>query len=199
MADKKAQKPVRKQTTAPAEVIEVPPVVAAKPDPEKEQLVKALLEKAAENEALKIIARSSGGERIVLKNLGHCDLVIPVEGAPPVYLRVSGAMSTGSVPLHVYERLRRETKWFDDGLISVLGETTATNPNAIDDPDVWLDSVDEANVEAAVCTITAEGALNRLWFALMARRDKPTGKDLLIKQSIAARYEALFDIELGEE
>jgi hypothetical protein len=163
-----------------------------------ELLEKALLSKAAEVEALRAAGSTSyGGQRVVLQNTGYVQLAIPVEGEGTLILDGRGVTSTASVPVHVYARLKRETDWFEQGYVTVLGEVN-DNPNIIVDPEAWVANIIEDRVVMDMQKITSEGALNKLWTYVEAIKN-PTAKVLLIKNAIQNRYQELFDITLVED
>lgn len=160
-------------------------------------LEKALLQKSAENEALKAAGRAGAGDRVVLENTGMVQVVIPVEGEPDLVLDVKGVRRTGSVPLHVYTRLKRDTKLFEKGYI-IRADEPVTNPNVILDVEEWVENLNEREISSVVNKITSEGTLHRIWNYLDTV-ESPTGKHLLLRKAVTVRTKELFDYDLVED
>lgn len=160
-----------------------------------EQLQRALMDLSTENLALKTAIKSSGGgDRVVLENTGYVQITVPIDGEPTLVLDSYGSRRTGSVPRHVYERLQRDTDLFRSGYLRVVG-STSDNPNIIESPDAWIAERTEGQIREDVRKINSIGTLNKLWSYVDSKQD-PTGKDLVARTAISARFEELTGAEI---
>lgn len=164
-----------------------------------ELLQRALLERAAEAEALRTVARSGGNEQVTLMNTGLATVVIPDAYGPDkdLVLNVGGARKSGTIPYDVYVRIERDTDFFQRGLLRRVGDD-APNPNVIPDPTAWVASLKDKEITKAVSSVTSEGTLHMLWNYLIKVED-PSGKELLLRKAITNRTKDLFDYDLVED
>lgn len=161
-------------------------------------LREALLAARAELEAYKTAASLSGGaRRVTLKATGLVQLCIPIPNEPTLVLEAGGSRETGSVPVEVYENLKRNTDWFTKGYVVVVGQEE--NSNVVLDPADWVKHRTEKRVREDIRTMTSEGSLWRLWDYAEAKGEDRTGKDLIVMQEVAARCKELFDYDLVED
>jgi hypothetical protein len=166
---------------------------------ELELLRRAILAVKAENEALRTANRLSGSaERVILRNTGLCQVVIPIDGEPDLVLDPRGTRTVGSIPAHVYARLKRDSKIFEVGTVVVEGEPPIGNPNVIPDIPSWIAAKSEKQITEAVEQITAEGTFHMLWNYCESLAE-PIGKHFVMKKAITKRVRELFGYSLIDE
>lgn len=158
-----------------------------------EALKKALAQRSAEADAYRVAAQVGGNEKVLIKNTGLMQVVVQVdESGKSVVLDGRGPRSTGQIPLHVYEQLLRETKYFENGVLVRVGDTTY-NPNVIVDYTEWFDDLPESGIAEKVNAISSHGVLNRLYDFT---EGNTTGKALVLRREVIRRISELFDYQL---
>lgn len=169
----------------------------AKKTTQEKDLAKALIEKAAEVEALRLAARTGTGTSVVVENCGYVNMVFKVDADKSIVLLAHGPKKTAAIPMHVFEQYKREVDWFEKGYVRVMGEPIE-NSNIILEPEDWVAQVREEDVNFAVNSFKSVAPINRLWFYLVQREER-SGKELMIMRALQKKHEELTGAVLIED
>jgi hypothetical protein len=121
--------------------------------------------------------------------------VIPIPGEPDLILENRGAKQTGSVPLHVYAAMRRDTDVFERGLVVRVDDEPEENPNVIWDVPAWLDQGTEKSLVDHINRITSEPLLMVI-YGVLDEMENPSGKYLRVKKALTDKVSEEFGHDL---
>lgn len=163
----------------------------------EDTLARALLDKAAEVEALKSAVRSGMAHAVTVENCGYAQLAFVTDDGKTIIVPTKGARRRVAIPLHTYERYKRETNWFDKGFARIVGEPV-TNVNVVESPQEWVDNTTEREAAQTIAQFQSPGPINTLWFYLVGKEER-TGKELFIMRELSKQHEALTGALLVED
>lgn len=169
------------------------------------QRLEELLE---ENRLYKELHSQNEAPNVVIHVASYApQIVVDIDRDESVVLEPNSRMKSIAVSYPLYLKLKRETDWFDKGLLysDQKEDTNGDNPNLILDIGEWVVSRTEAQVRKDIKLIDSVGPLNALYEhteAILFRDTdlrRKTGKVRLVRQLTMDRLSELQDCSLIED